>query len=183
MSDLSSPALLQAGGAGLEFTPDPTMIALGLSVRREQPGDADFLRDLYISLRWDELAGVATWGDAEKIAFLTQQFGAQRIHYAKAYVDAEFLIIEAHGSPAGRVAIYRGRTDIRVVDIGLLPAYRGRGYGSAILSCLFLEGTASNRTVSVHVEVFNPAQRLYQRLGFQEIGENGPYKLMEWRPA
>jgi len=183
MSDLSSATTLRAGNAGPEFTPDPTMIVLGLSVRRERPEDEAFLRDLYISMRWEELSGVAAWGDAEKITFLTQQFGAQRMHYAKAYAAAEFLIIEAEGSPAGRIAIYRGRSDIRVVDIGLLPTCRSRGYGAAILNCLFLEGTASGRTVSVHVEVFNPAQRLYQRLGFREVGENGPYKLMEWRPA
>jgi ribosomal protein S18 acetylase RimI-like enzyme len=182
MSDVSPATMPQVSGADLEFAPDPAMIALGLSVRREQPEDANFLRDLYISLRWEELAEVAAWGEAEKIAFLTQQFAAQRMHYAKAYAAAEFLIIEAQGQAAGRIAIYRGVRDIRVVDIGLLPPYRSRGYGSAILKCLFLEGTASGRAVSVHVEVFNPAQRLYQRLGFREIGENGPYKLMEWRP-
>jgi ribosomal protein S18 acetylase RimI-like enzyme len=35
--------------------------------------------------------------------------------------------------------------------------------------------------VTIHVEVFNPALRLYERLGFKKVAENGPYHLMEWR--
>jgi ribosomal protein S18 acetylase RimI-like enzyme len=44
------------------------------------------------------------------------------------------------------------------------------------------EGAASGRSVSIHVESYNPALRLYDRLGFREIDTNGIYKLMEWRP-
>jgi len=33
------------------------------------------------------------------------------------------------------------------------------------------------------VERFNPALRLYQRLGFRHVEDQGPYYLMEWRPG
>jgi hypothetical protein len=36
---------------------------------------------------------------------------------------------------------------------------------------------------SFHVEVFYPAMRLYQRLGFSKVGENDVYWLMEWQPG
>jgi ribosomal protein S18 acetylase RimI-like enzyme len=45
------------------------------------------------------------------------------------------------------------------------------------------EGEASNRPLTIHVEVYNPAMRLYERLGFRPIEERGPYLLMEWRPS
>lgn len=32
----------------------------------------------------------------------------------------------------------------------------------------------------MHVERFNQAQRLYQRLGFREIADEGVYLLLEW---
>jgi len=36
--------------------------------------------------------------------------------------------------------------------------------------------------VSLHVETFNRARRLYDRLGFVEQDTNGIYALMEWTP-
>jgi predicted GNAT family acetyltransferase len=42
---------------------------------------------------------------------------------------------------------------------------------------------AEGQAVSIHVEIFNPAMRLYERLGFRQIDTYGVYHLMEWRPA
>ena len=161
---------------------DAVALPGGLALRREVPEDENFLRDLYVSMRWEELAQLADWSDAHKIAFLHQQFGAQRTHYANAYHDADFSIVEFQGEAIGRVAVFRNNaTDIRVVDIGFLPDHRNRGFGSALLRVLFAEGASSGRSVSVHVEVFNPARRLYGRLGFREKSASGPYLLMVWR--
>lgn len=155
-----------------------------LTLRQETPGDEAFLRDLYVSMRWEEMAQLADWSDTQKTAFLHQQFGAQRTHYANAYHDADFSIVELHGEAIGRMAVFRNNsTDIRVVDIGFLPDWRNRGFGTALLRGLFAEGAASGRSVSVHVEVFNPARRLYERLGFRQKSATGPYLLMEWQAA
>lgn len=156
---------------------------LGLTLRPETPDDLPMLERLYLSMRWDELAPLTDWSDEQKAAFLRQQFTAQRTHYARAYADAQFLVIEREGQPVGRIIVYRGDRDIRVVDIGFFPENRNRGYGTALLRGLFAEGDTSGRSVSVHVEVFNPARALYTRLGFVPQGENGPYLLMVRRPA
>ena len=58
-------------------------------------------------------------------------------------------------------------------------AARGRGIGTALVTELFAEADASGRSVSIHVETNNPARRLYERLGFQDVGEHGVYVLME----
>jgi hypothetical protein len=36
--------------------------------------------------------------------------------------------------------------------------------------------------VRIHVERYNPALRLYERLGFRRIADGGIYFLMEWTP-
>ena len=74
----------------------------------------------------------------------------------------------------------RREDDIRLIDIAFLRRYRGGGLGSAILRELLAEAEEAGKTVSIHVEQFNPAMRLYQRLGFRKIEEQGVYYLMEW---
>lgn len=155
---------------------------LNLILRSETEQDLPFLRELYRSVRWDEFAALTEWSDEQKIAFLDSQFEAQRKHYLNAYQSAQFLIVESKQQAIGRFYVFRGLKDIRVVDIGLLPDYRNCGHGSALLKSVFTEGDTSDRSVSVHVEIFNPARRLYHRLGFKEISQEGPYILMERPP-
>ena len=48
---------------------------------------------------------------------------------------------------------------------------------------LSLVATASGRPVGIMVEKFNPAMRLYRRLGFTDVAEHGVYQEMEWLPG
>ena len=59
--------------------------------------------------------------------------------------------------------------------------FRGKGIGTMFLRELLNEAEASSKSVSIHVEHFNPAMRLYERLGFRHIDSHGVYHLMEWR--
>ena len=68
-----------------------------------------------------------------------------------------------------------------VIDIALLPEFRGRGWGSAVLQDLMEDAGLTGRGVSIHVEKNNPAMSLYKRLGFIFVESNGIYDLMEWR--
>jgi ribosomal protein S18 acetylase RimI-like enzyme len=139
--------------------------------------DEPFLRALYGSTRAEELAPVP-WSEEQKRAFLDMQFHAQTIHYQKHYGDGEFLMIENRGEPIGRLLLHRTSTEIRIIDISLLPEHRRRGIGTNLLRDVLDEGAASSRRVSIHVEHFNPAKRLYERLGFRHVETNGVYDLM-----
>lgn len=153
-----------------------------ISFRPIRPEDHDFLRRLYASTREEELATVVDWTAAQKEAFLTQQFEAQHHHYQTYYPEASFDLILDGDEPVGRLYVSRWTREIRLVDVALVPAVRGRGIGTALLRDLLAEGERAGKTVSIHVERFNPALRLYRRLGFREVEEKGPYFLMEWRP-
>ena len=140
--------------------------------------DGEFLFAVYASTRVEELAQVG-WTDAQKEDFLRQQFDAQRRCYEGDYPGAEFKVILADGQPAGRLYVHRREREIRIMDLALLPEFRGRGIGTGLLSEIFAEGDRTGRRVSIHVEVFNPALRLYERLGFRQVATHGVYLLLE----
>jgi hypothetical protein len=48
---------------------------------------------------------------------------------------------------------------------------------------LLEDGRRTERPVTIHVEIFNPARHWYERLGFRPVADNGVYLLMEWRPG
>jgi ribosomal protein S18 acetylase RimI-like enzyme len=140
-------------------------------------GDRDFLVWLYESVRDPELA-LVPWDEETRRAFVEQQFAAQDAHYRGHYPGAKLDVIEVDGEPAGRLYVHRGPSEIRIMDIALVRKFRGCGIGSALLRDLIAEAEASTRKLSIHVEMNNPAQHLYERLGFRRAGEHGVYVLM-----
>ena len=86
------------------------LTAQGFALRPETEADVPFLRRLYISTRWEELAPVVDWTDAQKIAFLESQFALQRHHYRTYYAASEFAVLDKDGVPAGRIYIDRQAT-------------------------------------------------------------------------
>ena len=122
------------------------------------------------------------WDEEVKRAFLTQQFEAQDAYYREHYTGTSYDVILADGEPAGRLYVARWPDEIRIVDIALLPDFRGRGLGSALLADLIAEADDAGKPLSIHVEMNNPARPWYERLGFEEAGEFGVYVLMRRAP-
>jgi ribosomal protein S18 acetylase RimI-like enzyme len=137
---------------------------------------------VYASTRAEELA-VVPWDDAQKEAFLRSQFEAQDAWYREHYADASFDVILVDGEPAGRLYVHRGDRETRIVDIALLPEHRGIGIGTTLLRDLLAEADAAGKRVTIHVERFNPALRLYERLGFSIAEDRGVYLFLERSPA
>jgi ribosomal protein S18 acetylase RimI-like enzyme len=153
-----------------------------ISLRAVHPEDRAFLLTVYASTREPELAAVA-WDAAQKAAFVEMQFDAQHAHYQQHYGGASFDVVLAGGRPAGRLYIDRRDDEIRIVDIALLPEFRSRGIGTTLVRALQGEAAALGRPVRIHVERFNPALRLYERLGFRQLEDRGVYLFLEWRPG
>lgn len=152
-----------------------------VALRSVGPADGDFLFRVYASTREEELAPIP-WTEDQKRAFLLQQFGAQSADWSQNCPGPDFQIIEVDGTPAGRFYLDRGPEEIRLVDIALLPEYRRAGIGAALIRGLLAEATKAGLPVTLHVEVFNPARRLYERLGFEAVEDRGVYVLMRWLP-
>lgn len=159
----------------------PLLAAQGFQLRSETGEDIDFLSRLYISTRWEELQQTG-WTDAQKQAFLHQQFTFQYTHYQQHYADAARGILQQDDIPRGRLYLLQMPGDLRIVDISLLPEWRGQGIGAALIGAVFELARSRRSIVSIHVESFNPARRLYDRLGFQEVADLGVYRRMQWTP-
>ena len=156
--------------------------AAKVTLRPMVEDDLPFLRQVYSGTRTEELQQTG-WDDSEKESFLQMQFDAQHSHYLKHFPHASFEIIEKEGRPIGRLYLDRRPKEVRIIDIALLPEERGAGIGGALMQQVLDEAAAVGKPVRIHVERNNPAMRLYDRLGFQEIEDQGVYWLMEWAPT
>jgi len=159
------------------------LIDRGFALRPETEADIPFLRRLYASTRWEELAIVTDWSDDQKLAFLDSQFGFQRHHYRTYFPEASWDILEHNGVPVGRLYVHREPATLLVMDIALLPEWRGQGIGTTLMRWLCAKAGALRLSVTLSVEKFNRAQTLYRRLGFREVSDDGIHLGMEWRSA
>lgn len=123
------------------------------------------------------------WPEAAKLAFLAEQSDLQHRHYVANYPGADLLLIESDSIPIGRIYVYRSAREIRLMDIALVPDWRNRGIGTRLLRELMAEARSTGSSLTLHVEPTNPAQRMYQRLGFRLIEQRGVYDFLGWDPA
>jgi ribosomal protein S18 acetylase RimI-like enzyme len=157
-------------------------MAEAITLRAVSDADRSFLCDVYSSTRTEELAPVP-WDNEQKVAFLQMQFDAQDRYYHEVYPQGAFDVILVEGEPAGRLYVNRGPDEVRIIDIAMLPAYRNRRIGTHLIGALQAEAALARKPLTIHVERFNPAMRLYERLGFQQIADRGVYVFLEWRSA
>ncbi len=157
------------------------MVPPHITLRNVEPEDRDFLYRVYASTRADEMA-LVDWTADQKEDFIRMQFNAQSQHYLTHYPNAQYQIIQQDNLPLGRIIVNRSDHEILLIDIALLPEYRHAGIGTALICDLLAEAAGTNKPITLHVEVFNPAMRLYERLGFVKTGEQGLYHEMTWVP-
>lgn len=154
-----------------------------ITFRPYTAADLPFIQAVYATSREAEMA-IVPWAEEEKARFLEMQCQAQLQHYEAHYQGAEHLIILKEGQAIGRLYVHRTATEIRLMDITLLPVYRRQGIGSQIIGDLLVESEQTNRPVTLHVEMINPdAYRLYERLGFTAVTQQGIHIFMERLPA
>jgi GNAT superfamily N-acetyltransferase len=154
---------------------------MSLHLRPENQADLEFLYRLYATTRAQEMA-LTDWNAAQKETFLRMQFLAQREHYLRYYPNASFQVITHEARPIGRLYVDRWEKEIRIMDIILLPEFCGQGLGGGLIRAVLEEGARTGKLVTIHVEQFNPAYRLYQRLGFSLAEDKGVYHLLRWTP-
>ena len=154
---------------------------MNLFFKQISNSDFPFLRKVYRSTREEEMK-LTPWNEEEKTKFIDFQFDAQHSHYSNSYKDAEFMIIVKDKRDVGRLYLWKTEHQIRIMDIALLPEFRGQGIGTKILKDLIKESDDSGKKLNIHVEYNNPALKLYERLGFKKIDDTGVYFFMERLP-
>lgn len=152
-------------------------------LRAATPADEAWQLAIYAGTRADELA-LTGWPAEACDAFVRQQHRAQQQHYAQHFPrSACQLIVVAGDMVAGRLWLDERPGRLHILDIALLPAWRGRGLGTRCLQDLAARADACGLALGIQVEIHNPARRLYERLGFVTDGQpQGIHQPMS-RPA
>ena len=65
-------------------------------------------------------------------------------------------------------------------NICIIPEYRGRGIGTAVLENIIAEHVGMS--ISLRFFKSNPAGGLYERMGFSLVGETASHYLMVYKP-
>lgn len=157
------------------------LVARGFSLREETPADESGLRGLYARHRWGEFAPLGL-PEAEIAALIDMQYTIQHRQYLAAYAHPRFHVLSWKQGVAGRLLLGETGGSLRILDILVAPALRGQGVGGALLSTLLGQAGQAGWRVSLHVAKGNPAQRLYERLGFTVVGDIGIAWAMDCPP-
>ena len=153
-----------------------------LAIRPAREHDTAFLEGLYRSSR-DDLRLIEGKDDfIEEIILM--QHRAQTQGYGETHPDAMYFIVEKLGERIGRIIVDFGRNEVRLLDITLIPAARGKGFGNVIIKALQQAAHQARTPLTLSVHYSNPlAKRLYQSLGFRvEQSDHPMVELMIWYP-
>ena len=156
--------------------------SLSVQLRPAIAGDEEILLEIYASTRADELAMI-NWSETERNAFVRMQFAAQQDYYRSQYPRGDHKLILADGHPAGRLYTAENEDEIRILDITVLPHLRGAGIGTPLITGVLSRAKDAGKPVRIYVETLNPSRRLFERLGFKMIEEDGLNVLLECRPS
>lgn len=141
------------------------------SLRPATLKDKEFLRSLHRETLREYVE--QTWGWDEEW---------QRKRFDERFDPADMRIIVVEGDDVGMLKVGREEDRIFLENILIAPSHQRRGIGTQLIQSLMEE--ADERGVPLRLQVLkvNPARRLYERLGFREIGTSEMDVHMERRP-
>lgn len=136
------------------------MVRPEITLRPATQKDADFLWGLHCAALKPHVSAVYGWDEA-----------FQRRYYLENYSALHNNVIQYLGVDAGVIAIEETPLGYILSSIELLPQYQGMGIGSELITDLLDRASARGLPVSLRTLKNTPARALYERLGFQIIGE------------
>jgi ribosomal protein S18 acetylase RimI-like enzyme len=154
---------------------------LAVTTRPMNDDDSMLLFELYASSRADELSRTG-WATPQQRSFFRMQAQNQERYFLRHYDHLDRRTICINGFSAGRLLVDRPSHAITIVDLALLPAFRGRGVGSLLIRCILEE--AAELDVPVHLSLPKNSESLKtcERVGFRYADEPGDRLHLVWNP-
>lgn len=164
--------------------PDASTMASAMPALRDvRDADQEFLLELYRFTHGSMHEVLAHLSADAARSLLQMQVRAQAAAYRQRFPESIFQVICApDGQAAGRITTARTATYVHLLDIGLLPAYCGRGWGAYLITSLQRDAGAAQVPLHLAVSRSNRAQNLYRRLGFTVTTQHELDLGMTWFP-
>ncbi|MCB1860775.1 MAG: GNAT family N-acetyltransferase [Gammaproteobacteria bacterium] len=150
-----------------------------ITLRPLVESDQPFVFRVFAGARARQFANTGL-ADDQLRQLMEMQHRAQQSQYRAQYPDADFDLVLVDELPAGYLYVHRGADRLVLLDIALLQDQCGRGIGGQLVSALIRESEQTGRPILAHVEKQNRAWRLWQRLGFRIVDDNGVYLGIEY---
>lgn len=138
-------------------------------LRRALERDGAFLRALFLERKRAEFAPLQ-WPEAVLQAFIESQAALR----AQAHRGLESWVAVEGDTPVGQLLVASAPGELRIVELVVALAARGRGVASSMLREFLARADAERCVVKLHVEHGNPAERLYRKHGFVDDGPPEP---------
>ncbi len=143
----------------------------GLALRPATHADGAFLFDLLKVALGPYVA--QTWGWDEEW---------QRTYFWSRFAPEAARIVVLEGRDVGVLSVDEGEDVVLLSQIYLLPEVQGRGIGTTLIRSVLDRAFARHVPVRLRVLRVNPAQRLYERLGFVAVSETETHYVMQAAP-
>jgi len=163
-----------------------------LELRDASGHDEPWLKHLF-SVSQPAMDGLASLPGDIGEAMVAMQYSARQAHFQAHWPRAVQRVIELRAGnepdcapgwqPVGALWADEGSQSIHVLDVAVLPAWRGQGIGTRCLQGLLAVAARRQLPATLQVASDNPARRLYERLGFVPAGtDDGANLPMICRP-
>jgi ribosomal protein S18 acetylase RimI-like enzyme len=143
--------------------------------------DSEFFMELFSEIKGSELL-LHSWPPTIREQLLSMQYRGFMKSIQEEYPNHEDFLILFQSKMAGRLQIEKNDSFFRIINISLMPDFRGKGIGSYILKNILKEANLRQIPVELDVDVSNPAFFVYQNLGFNIIYCDEVKILMKYFP-
>ena len=107
----------------------------------------------------------------------------QREFHAQDWLNNRPDIIMYDNQPIGTIYINETQDYIEIGQFIILSELQNKGIGSHILKDIMDKADRSSRIIKLMYLSINPVASLYSRMGFQVVGNDGPFILAERKPG
>ena len=144
---------------------------MAITYRPAVPEDFDFLYALHrAAMRASVEESFGAWDDAW-----------QRDYFRRHFSIEDRQVIQLDGQDVGVVVVQPRAEELFLVSLEVLPAFQGRGIGTAVIRALLERARGEGKPVALQVLKSNVrARALYQRLGFGVTGETATHYIMAY---
>lgn len=130
-----------------------------MKIRRPTPADGPWLLELF--------AAAVHGRELLPRELLLMQELAQRSQWSQRWGSAGESVVEFDGVPAARVWVAWTPSALRMLELSVASAFRGRGLGRRILADLCSAADSTGQAIKLTVDAENAvARHLYESLGF-----------------